>query len=220
MDSINSIKHCHTCKKVEGTKEGALTAGALKTCAKCRVVYYCSVECKKSDWKTHKPLCSQVINETMIVQSGGVTSTAKIRLAPEGLTSSHSQEKAAKKMAKQGRPFVEPVKPRLTKQETQESIFKYAQEKNYHKLLDLLHSPLLDVDFYISAITGFLNDWPHPCLCIELSKKCHEKGLYKQSWAYKIMGLYLTQADATCVSDSSCKAATGALASGCPQDTL
>ncbi|PLB45814.1 putative MYND domain protein [Aspergillus steynii IBT 23096] len=32
----------------------------LKRCAKCRTQWYCSRECQKADWKSHKRICSKI----------------------------------------------------------------------------------------------------------------------------------------------------------------
>ena len=39
---------CVYCKK---------PADNMKKCSKCRVMHYCSVDCQKADWKTHKLIC-------------------------------------------------------------------------------------------------------------------------------------------------------------------
>lgn len=33
------------------------SSGQLKRCSKCKIAYYCSVECQRSEWKTHKLIC-------------------------------------------------------------------------------------------------------------------------------------------------------------------
>ena len=33
------------------------TAGRMLKCSVCRQTYYCSVDCQRTDWRTHKPLC-------------------------------------------------------------------------------------------------------------------------------------------------------------------
>ncbi|KAK1834852.1 hypothetical protein QBC39DRAFT_251694 [Podospora conica] len=46
---------CEKCKK--GPPEVP-----LKQCAKCNVTTYCSRDCQKADWKTHKKICSKQSN--------------------------------------------------------------------------------------------------------------------------------------------------------------
>lgn len=46
---------CQTCKK--GPPEVP-----LKQCAKCNVTTYCSRDCQKADWKTHKKICGKQDN--------------------------------------------------------------------------------------------------------------------------------------------------------------
>ncbi|KAH8093086.1 ankyrin repeat-containing domain protein [Cristinia sonorae] len=41
-------KKCKTCGKTEGS---------LKQCGKCHIVKYCSAECQRQDWRTHKQTC-------------------------------------------------------------------------------------------------------------------------------------------------------------------
>lgn len=43
---------CFNCKKLQ-TEFPKL----LMRCAKCRTALYCSLECQKADWKSHKPTC-------------------------------------------------------------------------------------------------------------------------------------------------------------------
>ena len=40
-------------------KRSAADGGALKRCQRCREVKYCSVECQKKDWKTHRMECNE-----------------------------------------------------------------------------------------------------------------------------------------------------------------
>lgn len=44
---------CTTCKK-----QGSDTS-PLKRCAKCKTGWYCSRECQKADWETHKKTCAR-----------------------------------------------------------------------------------------------------------------------------------------------------------------
>lgn len=46
---------CAKCGKPEPPNE------PLRRCAKCRAAPYCSVECQKADWPSHKLLCSQYL---------------------------------------------------------------------------------------------------------------------------------------------------------------
>lgn len=56
MDSSTSTdtRVCNSCKKLES----ALPA-FLKRCAKCQTTLYCSRDCQKADWKSHKKDCSR-----------------------------------------------------------------------------------------------------------------------------------------------------------------
>jgi hypothetical protein len=47
--------HCRYCKVREKEKR-------FKKCGKCKVIYYCSVECQKLDWKVaHKKECDLMV---------------------------------------------------------------------------------------------------------------------------------------------------------------
>ncbi|KAF2119637.1 hypothetical protein BDV96DRAFT_486694 [Lophiotrema nucula] len=48
-----ATRSCATCSKA-GSE-----APNLKICAKCKSTLYCSRECQKADWKSHKKVCSQ-----------------------------------------------------------------------------------------------------------------------------------------------------------------
>ena len=45
---------CTKCRKPESQ-----LPTSLKRCAKCHGNFYCSRECQKADWKTHKPVCGE-----------------------------------------------------------------------------------------------------------------------------------------------------------------
>ena len=34
--------------------------GELKRCSRCKIVYYCSVECQRTHWKSHRSNCQQI----------------------------------------------------------------------------------------------------------------------------------------------------------------
>lgn len=44
---------CATCKKSQSD-----LSNPLKSCAKCHSQFYCSRDCQKADWKTHKKVCA------------------------------------------------------------------------------------------------------------------------------------------------------------------
>ena len=48
-----TVKACAKCSKTAKS-----TGTALKSCALCRDVYYCSPECQKKDWGQHKVICN------------------------------------------------------------------------------------------------------------------------------------------------------------------
>ncbi|KAG9310831.1 ankyrin repeat-containing domain protein [Chiua virens] len=50
-------KRCENCK----TK-----GSGLKQCARCHVVRYCSTECQRAHWKTHKPSCNPFCAKTTV----------------------------------------------------------------------------------------------------------------------------------------------------------
>ena len=51
------LKICRKCNKVETSEE---FQNSLMQCSRCRMAYYCSKECQKDDWKSHKPFCRPV----------------------------------------------------------------------------------------------------------------------------------------------------------------
>lgn len=57
----SEARECNYCHKKESEKDGKEIK--LKRCSRCKKVYYCSKECQKEDWKTHKKECDKVIAE-------------------------------------------------------------------------------------------------------------------------------------------------------------
>ncbi len=65
---------CTTCKKA---------SSELKRCAKCSTTLYCSRDCQKADWKTHKKVCGKQAQEREA--AGGGPSAATMLSPPNGL---------------------------------------------------------------------------------------------------------------------------------------
>ncbi|KAI1753164.1 putative MYND domain protein [Xylaria castorea] len=65
---------CNTCGKV---------SSQLKRCAKCTTTPYCSRDCQKADWKTHKKICSKQAHERP--ETGTGPSAATVLSPPKGL---------------------------------------------------------------------------------------------------------------------------------------
>ncbi|KAJ7726435.1 hypothetical protein DFH07DRAFT_237026 [Mycena maculata] len=57
------VSACMTCQVATNKK-------SLRTCAKCRKVNYCSVECQRSDWPMHKHTCGAAPDNDMTVRVG------------------------------------------------------------------------------------------------------------------------------------------------------
>ncbi|KDQ16496.1 hypothetical protein BOTBODRAFT_30831 [Botryobasidium botryosum FD-172 SS1] len=44
---------CTTC--------GASSQSSFRMCSKCRVTPYCSVDCQRADWPSHKKICNALL---------------------------------------------------------------------------------------------------------------------------------------------------------------
>jgi len=55
---------CAKCGKTESPN------ASHRRCSKCRAAPYCSVECQKSDWPSHKPLCPQYMMNKSLNYTG------------------------------------------------------------------------------------------------------------------------------------------------------
>ncbi|KAL7918758.1 hypothetical protein ACQKWADRAFT_231453 [Trichoderma austrokoningii] len=64
---------CNACGK--GSPEVS-----LKRCAKCSTTRYCSRECQKADWKSHKKICSK--NKESANATSGASTSESTRLSP------------------------------------------------------------------------------------------------------------------------------------------
>lgn len=64
-------EQCHHCGAVGGAKKrgqpapggGAAPIILLKACSACRSVWYCSPECQRAAWPTHKAECQALRQE-------------------------------------------------------------------------------------------------------------------------------------------------------------
>lgn len=68
---------CHTCNK--GAPEVT-----LKRCAKCSMTPYCSRDCQKADWKSHKKVCGKPSGSEE-PPSGGSSSASSTLSPPKGV---------------------------------------------------------------------------------------------------------------------------------------
>ena len=55
------VHECAACGAVGGSKRKVSSADviALKRCARCHSIYYCSEACQREHWPTHKPQCNR-----------------------------------------------------------------------------------------------------------------------------------------------------------------
>ncbi|KAI0424330.1 putative MYND domain protein [Xylaria sp. FL1042] len=65
---------CTNCKKA---------SSELKRCAKCSTTLYCSRDCQKADWKTHRKICAKQSHERS--GTGGDSSAGTALSPPKGL---------------------------------------------------------------------------------------------------------------------------------------
>lgn len=70
-------------------KQCAKSSNDMKKCSVCLDVYYCSVECQKADWTSHKKICTQVACRKLIQaieedQEDIVKSLAKVKRVLNG----------------------------------------------------------------------------------------------------------------------------------------
>lgn len=204
-----TTKHCHNCK----IESNIIQQGTLKKCSTCKVVYYCSKECQRNDWPIHKELCKKVEKQTIYIKKGTEPlQQATIRTTPEELTSTSSIKKQFDRLSKSAEPYTPPAPKILSRASTKSSIKIYVNEKNYPKLLEVLHSGLT-TDSRISLLENTLKHFPHPGLYLELSKAYFEQAslspsesYFAKSITFRTIGLVLSDADADCVTnDPTCK---------------
>ncbi|KAG6377918.1 hypothetical protein JVT61DRAFT_14707 [Boletus reticuloceps] len=95
-------KRCENCK----TK-----GSGLKQCARCHVVRYCSTECQRAHWKTHKPACNPFCAATTV--------TLKPTYGGPLASSTVSKADLTRQMLGIATPTASPVRPGLTKNEAE-----------------------------------------------------------------------------------------------------
>ena len=78
-------KSCNACSKLEASSEEP-----LKRCGRCQDVRYCSTDCQKSDWPSHKSNCKKPDSTS----SGGLSNVAALL---EGLTGGIDLHKLSEK---------------------------------------------------------------------------------------------------------------------------
>jgi hypothetical protein len=67
------IKQCGHCSKWEETN-----GVRFLRCSKCKAKYYCSKDCQKGNWKTHKKLCREGLSETEVAAANTAAETEKV----------------------------------------------------------------------------------------------------------------------------------------------
>ena len=71
---------CHTC---------GVTTPDLRKCAKCSIVFYCSPQCQRMDWKKHKPDCLPRIRCTLLAEEERDDILADLLRDGYSITSNH-----------------------------------------------------------------------------------------------------------------------------------
>jgi hypothetical protein len=54
-----------------------------KRCSRCSLVYYCSRDCQRADWKAHKPKCNAAVEEKA-AQDTRANTQSRLRAAAKG----------------------------------------------------------------------------------------------------------------------------------------
>ena len=104
----------------------------LLTCSRCKLVRYCSAECQRKDWKSHKPRCQPAPAEAEAQQADG--ERTRVRLAEEEARRARRDEErkqAARDKERLARPTgpaeVEGLKAELADEEAMRAV-QEAQE--------------------------------------------------------------------------------------------
>lgn len=71
---------CSYCGKLP-FKDGAGNYMKMKTCSRCKSVYYHNIECQKKHWKVHKKTCGNLYSSS--AQSSSASASTTRRPAPK-----------------------------------------------------------------------------------------------------------------------------------------
>ena len=95
---MNRIHKNYACKICHSTK-------SLKSCSKCRRTFYCSKNCQKIDWRTHKSECDSLhlrdseqdvtMRNNGITEINGSNSNSPSRIQPNASDSAYSYQQAS-----------------------------------------------------------------------------------------------------------------------------
>ncbi|KAJ7280376.1 ankyrin repeat-containing domain protein [Mycena rebaudengoi] len=76
-EAPRSEKSCDAC---------GISASALKNCGRCGVARYCSPECQKKDWPSHKPTCQPFSASNTVVLTPYYDGSIRATISPADLT--------------------------------------------------------------------------------------------------------------------------------------
>jgi len=91
VESSKVKRCCVKCGISEGTK------GKLMQCSRCKLAYYCSKDCQKADWKSHKEFCKTVSKQEEKAKSTTSTTSPKpSSIDVSGKSTQSREDRAAK----------------------------------------------------------------------------------------------------------------------------
>jgi hypothetical protein len=72
-------KQCGSCKQLPPSEK------LLKVCSKCKSAYYCSVECQRQAWATHKTVCNPLVKKEVSLLSSPTNPVLEGKANPPSL---------------------------------------------------------------------------------------------------------------------------------------